>query len=95
VRNLKEEILYSFSKPGFAFIEVLAPCPVGFGKSNGIEDGLEELELYRQRCVLVRDGDVRADELTIDLREDHAIYVGRFVDRDRPVYSPARPGEAV
>ena len=76
------------TQSGFTFIEVLAPCPVGFGKSNSIEDGLEEMELYRQRCELVRDGDVRGDDLNIDLREDKPIYVGRFSDRDRPPYEP-------
>jgi 2-oxoglutarate ferredoxin oxidoreductase subunit beta len=88
VRQVKEDILYTFSKPGFTFIEVLAPCPVGFGKSNGIEDGLEEMELYRQRSVLVQNGDVRTDDLYIDLREEHPIYVGKFIDRDRPPYKP-------
>ena len=88
VRQIEQDILYTFSKPGFSFVEVLAPCPVGFGKANGIEDGLEEMELYRQRCVLVQDGDVRADELGIDLREDQPIYVGSFIDRDRPAYEP-------
>lgn len=86
VRQVEQDILYAFSKPGFAFIEVLSPCPVGFGKSNGIEDGLEEMELYRQRSILVQDGDVRSDELTIDLRAEHPIYVGRFVDRERPIF---------
>ena len=65
---------------------MLAPCPVGFGKSNDIEDGLEEMELYRQRCELVIDGDVRADDLNIDLREDKPIYIGRFADQDRLPY---------
>ncbi|UCH60043.1 MAG: hypothetical protein JSV61_00815 [Anaerolineales bacterium] len=88
VRQVKEDILYTFAKPGFTFIEVLAPCPVGFGKSNNIEDGLEEMELYRQRCVLATDGDVRAEELDIDLREERPIYVGRFIDRDRAPYQP-------
>ena len=88
IRQVKEDIGYVFQRRGFAFLEVLAPCPVGFGKSNNIEDGLEEMMLYRQRSVLVRDGDVRADELVIDLREDVPIYVGRFVDRDRPPYQP-------
>ncbi|MFC2025938.1 thiamine pyrophosphate-dependent enzyme [Chloroflexota bacterium] len=86
VRQIKEDILYSFTKLGFSFIEVLSPCPIGFGKSNNIEDGLEEMELYRDRCVLVRNGEVGAEELEIDLREDRPIYVGKFVDRDRPAY---------
>ena len=46
------------------------------------------MELYRQRSVLVKDGDVRADEMCIDLREEHPIFVGRFIDRDRPPYAP-------
>jgi len=88
VRQVKDDIKFIFTKPGFSFIEVLAPCPIGFGKSNGIEDGLEEMELYRQRSVLVTNGDVRDEDLTIDLREDHPIYVGQFINRDRPAYQP-------
>jgi 2-oxoglutarate ferredoxin oxidoreductase subunit beta len=95
VRQLKQDILYAFTKPGFSFIEVLAPCPVGFGKSNGIDDGLEEMGLYRDRCVLVRDGDVRTDDLAIDLREEHPIFVGRFIDRDRQPYKPVCHEEEV
>ncbi len=90
VRQIKEDILFTFNKSGFTFIEVLAPCPVGFGKSNNIEDGLEEMKIYRQRCVLIHDGDVRAEELGIDLREEQPIYIGRFVDRNLPPYQPVR-----
>ena len=90
VRQVRDDIAYTFAKPGFTFIEVLAPCPVGFGKSNGIEDGLEEMETYRKRSVLIRNGDVRDEELCIDLRTDHPIYVGKFVDRDRPAYAPVK-----
>lgn len=92
VRQLKEDILYTFSKSGFTFIEVLAPCPVGFGKSNNIEDGLEEMRLYRERCILLHEGDVRAEALGIDLRENQPIYIGRFIDRDRPAYKPTQMG---
>ncbi len=90
VRQIRDEILYSFKKPGFTFIEVLSPCPIGFGKSNQIEDGLEEMFLYKDRCVLVQDGDVRAEELGIDLREDQNIYIGKFVERDQSPFQPVR-----
>jgi 2-oxoglutarate ferredoxin oxidoreductase subunit beta len=86
VRQIRDDILYTFSKPGFTFIEVLSPCPIGFGKSNRIEDGLEEMFLYKERCVLVKDGDVRAEQLGIDLREDHPIHVGKFIERYQPPY---------
>ena len=88
VRQIKEDILYTYDKPGFTFIEVLCPCPIGFGKSNNIEDGLEEMELYRNRCVITQDGDVDAEDLDIDLRADKPIYVGRFVNRDRTEFRP-------
>jgi len=90
VRQTKDDILHTFSHAGFTFIEVLAPCPVGFGKSNNILDGLEEMELYRDRCVLTSDGDVRAEELVIDLREDQPIHVGNFIKRSRPSYQPVQ-----
>lgn len=93
-RQVKDAILDAFRKPGFAFIEVLAPCPIGFGKSNDIKDGLEEMELYRTRCKLVQDGEVHMDELSIDLRGETPILVGKFVDRERPAYQPVMRGEA-
>jgi 2-oxoglutarate ferredoxin oxidoreductase subunit beta len=84
VRQIQEDILYMFNKPGFTFMEVLSPCPIGFGKSNNIPEGLDEMELYRDRSVV--DPNVDMWDLEIDLREDRPIYVGRMVDRDRPIY---------
>lgn len=88
VRQIRQDILRVFSKPGFAFIEVLSPCPVGFGKSNNIAEGLDEMQLYRERCVVARETPL--DALDIDLREDRPIYVGRFIDRERMPYRPVR-----
>ncbi len=89
-RQLKKDILASFNRPGFNFIEVLSPCPVGFGKSNDIPDGLEEMELYHERCVLIDNGEVGLEELSIDLRADKPIYIGEFVHRKRPAFQPVR-----
>lgn len=86
-RQVRQEILLAFQKPGFVFIEVLSPCPVGFGKSNRIEDALAELAMYRNRCVLV-DKETRMEHLGIDLREEREIYVGNFVNRDQLPYRP-------
>lgn len=83
-RQISEDVLYAFAKPGFSFIEVLAPCPVGFGRPNRIEEGLDEMELYRHRCVPA-DG-IPLDQMGIDLREERPIYVGRLIDRDLPPY---------
>ena len=88
VRQIQEDILYMFNKPGFTFMEVLSPCPIGFGKSNNIPEGVDEMELYRERCVV--DPNVDMWDLEIDLREDRPIYVGRMVDRDIAPYQPVR-----
>ena len=87
VRQVKQDILTVFDKPGFAFIEVLAPCPVGFGKMNRIDGGLDEMDLYRDRCQLT-DETVSDEDWVIDLREDRPIYVGNFVNRDHAAYQP-------
>ena len=53
------------------------------------KDALEEMELYRERCVLVENGkSVALDVLGIDLREDKPIYIGEFVSRDREPFKP-------
>ncbi len=88
VRQIQEDILYMFNKPGFTFMEVLSPCPIGFGKSNSIPEGVDEMKLYRERCVV--DPNVDMWDLEIDLREDRPIYVGRMVDRDLAPYRPVR-----
>ncbi|GMR09350.1 MAG: 2-oxoacid:ferredoxin oxidoreductase subunit beta [Anaerolineae bacterium] len=88
IRQIQEDILFTFNKPGFTFIEVLAPCPIGFGKSNNIPDGVTEMKLYRERCVV--DPNVAMADLEIDLREERPIYVGRMVDRDLTPYRPVR-----
>jgi 2-oxoglutarate ferredoxin oxidoreductase subunit beta len=93
VRQIKQDILYAFEKPGFSFIEVLSPCPIGFGKSNELEDGLEEMRVYRERCLLA-DG-IPLDDVGIDLVGDQPIYVGRFVDRNLTPFRPVvREGDS-
>src|SRR5512136_1029107 len=88
VRQARQDILYTFSKPGFTFLEILAPCPVGFGKSNNIDEGLDEMEIYRERCVLA--DSVPLEQLRIDLREERPIYIGNFINRQQPPYKPVQ-----
>lgn len=100
VRQLKDAILHAMRKPGFCFIEVISPCPTNFGKLNNIGSGLQEMERYRESCVIDHDADLA--DIDIDLtREDSRIVVGNFVDVDRPAFMPrvvgpvqSRPGAA-
>jgi 2-oxoglutarate ferredoxin oxidoreductase subunit beta len=86
VRQVIDDILYAFQKPGFSFIEILSPCPIGFGKSNHFERGIDEMRLYRDRCEIGEH--LPLSELGIDLRQERPIYVGRFIDRDAPPFKP-------
>jgi 2-oxoglutarate ferredoxin oxidoreductase subunit beta len=73
-------------KPGFCFIEVLAPCPTSFGRANNIGDGLHEVEIYRQRCR-IENGASNLQDHDIDLiDENKSITVGNFVDVERPPF---------
>jgi 2-oxoglutarate/2-oxoacid ferredoxin oxidoreductase subunit beta len=90
VRQVEESILRALVTPGFTFVEVLAPCPVGYGKSNNIGEGLDEMQLYRERSE-VRNG-APLEDLGIDLRGDAPIYVGEFPARPRPAYGATLVG---
>jgi len=85
-RQLERAILHAMGKKGFTFIEVLAPCPVGFGKVNDVGEGVEEMWLYRRQCIVRHDAPL--EELDIRLEKNHPIVVGNFVDRERPPYTP-------
>ena len=77
-------ILRCMNKEGFCFIEVLSPCPTGFGRANKIGDGLHEVEIYRERCK-IRHGATNLQDIDIDLIDpEKGITVGNFVDIDRP-----------
>jgi 2-oxoglutarate ferredoxin oxidoreductase subunit beta len=83
VREFQDAVLRSMKKKGFGFIEVLAPCPTSFGKSNKIGDGLHEVEIYRQRCR-IEHGATNLEDFDIDLIDDKKpIVVGNFVDVER------------
>jgi 2-oxoglutarate ferredoxin oxidoreductase subunit beta len=86
VRQFTDAVLRSMQKSGFGFTEVLSPCPTGFGRRNMLGDGLDEVELYRQRCR-IEHGARDLEELAIDLVDpDRSITVGNFVDIERQAY---------
>jgi 2-oxoglutarate ferredoxin oxidoreductase subunit beta len=88
VREFQEAVLRAMHKEGFSFIEVLAPCPTSFGKSNKIGDGLHEMEIYRQRCR-IENGATNLQDFDIDLiDENKSITVGNFVDVERKPFRP-------
>jgi 2-oxoglutarate ferredoxin oxidoreductase subunit beta len=86
VREYTEAVLRSMQKPGFCFIEVLAPCPTSFGRANSIGDGLHEVDIYRERCR-IENGAQNLEDFDIDLVDAaKSITVGNFVDVERKAF---------
>ncbi len=83
-RKLRDAILHAFSKRGFTFIEVIAPCPTSFGRPNELGQGLDEMEWYLQSCVI--DHQANLKEIGLSMRKDSKIVVGNFLDIERPTF---------
>jgi 2-oxoglutarate ferredoxin oxidoreductase subunit beta len=82
VRRLAQSFHEALIKPGFSFVEVIAPCPTAFGRRNRLGSALEMIKLYNKSSV-IRNG-VHPDETVI--QEGKKIVLGKFVDIQRPTF---------
>ena len=80
IRQLEKAITEAMTKPGFSFIEVIAPCPVVYGRLNKQPTGLDSMRYYQEKSV-IRNG---ADPKDAAIELNGPIVVGKFVDRERP-----------
>jgi 2-oxoglutarate ferredoxin oxidoreductase subunit beta len=78
VRDLTNAITEALTKKGFSFIEVLAPCPINYGRRNK-QKSMETLKLYQEKTI-IRNG---ADPARADIDFDRGVILGTFIDRDR------------
>jgi len=81
-RDLTKSFEEALLRRGFSFIEVLAPCPTGYGRRNR-EKPLETLRIYRDRTI-IRNG-AHPSEVTLDF--NRGITLGKFIDLERPTCS--------
>ena len=77
-RELTESIEEGLLRRGFSFIEVLAPCPVNYGRRNK-EKPLETLKMYQEKTI-IKNG-ASPNELDIDF--ERGVVLGKFVDIER------------
>ncbi|MEM3237621.1 MAG: thiamine pyrophosphate-dependent enzyme [Thermoplasmata archaeon] len=84
VRQLVSSIQNAMKVKGFAFIEILSPCPPNFGKYNSFSDGLAEMDHYRNYSVV--DPNAKLEDITIDISSKKPIVLGEFVNRRRESY---------
>ncbi len=82
IRRLTDSILEAMEKPGFSFIEILAPCPTAFGRRNKMRNSLDLLKFYHDKAV-IKNG-IEPREAHLDFNRE--LVVGKFVDIDRPTF---------
>jgi 2-oxoglutarate ferredoxin oxidoreductase subunit beta len=81
-RELTETIREAVLKRGFSFVEVLAPCPVNYGRRNK-EKALDTLRIYQERTI-IKNG-AHPTELDIDF--SRGVILGKFIDIVKPTYT--------
>lgn len=82
VRQLINSIFEALQRKGFRFIEILAPCPVNFGRRNDLPEGIDELKMYQKYSTVANFADPRIAEI----KWENEIIVGKFVDIEKPTY---------
>jgi len=82
VRRLTQAMIEAMQKPGFAFVEVIAPCSTLYARKNRLGTGYDLMKFYHDQCE-VRHG---ADTADLDIGFQSKITVGKFVDIEKPTY---------
>jgi 2-oxoglutarate ferredoxin oxidoreductase subunit beta len=83
VRHITRSMVKAFNKKGFAFIEIISPCPTLYLRRNRLGGGLEAMRFYKQKSV-IKNG---ANTKDLELSFQGEIIVGEFVNTERPTLS--------
>jgi len=78
LRRLIGSMEKAMMKPGFSFIEVLSPCPTGYGRLNKKGDALDVARFFQQKSI-IKHG---SDPFDAGVREGKEIILGEFINRE-------------
>ena len=82
IRQLIWAIQKAITKKGFAFIEVLSPCPTVYGRKVGKKRGSDFLKEYKELSITVE----KASSMSqIELQDK--IIVGEFINQDKKEFT--------
>ncbi len=87
VPQLIESIRKGFQKHGFAFIEVISPCPTYFGRYNISSTNLDILKNLKEASVVKHHADPAEAQIEWGSKGETKIVVGEFTDRERPEFA--------
>ena len=79
-----ETLSKAIAKPGFAFVELLMPCPTGFGKENELRDAETAWQWYKENTITR----AKLAELSPEERaQNRKIVIGTLWEADKPEYT--------
>ena len=84
VRQITAAISRMMEVKGFAFMEVISPCPPTFGEFNGFPDPLDMMNYFKDKAVVDHNADL--SQIGVTARPEDSLVVGNFVDKKRPSY---------
>lgn len=80
--RLRRSMVEALRHKGFAFVEVVSPCPVYYGRRNRLGEAIDELRYYQENTVVENFAPLK----TLGLALGEQILVGKFVDTERPTF---------
>ena len=86
IRRMAKSITKALEKPGFSFIEVIAPCSTLYARRNRLGSGLDLMGFYHDNAIIKHDIDTR--KVDIDFQDN--IIVGEFVNKEKPHFLEKR-----
>jgi 2-oxoglutarate ferredoxin oxidoreductase subunit beta len=78
--RLRRSLVEALRHVGFAFVEVISPCPIYYGRFNRRGEAIDELRQYRDRTEVKNFAPLQEGDLSLDGK----IVVGKFVERTSP-----------
>jgi len=85
-RRLERSITEALLKPGFSMVEIISPCPTGFGGRNRQRQGLDALHYYHEHGTIQHG----ADPHETDIGLGGVLVEGKFVDIEKPTFTEQR-----
>jgi 2-oxoglutarate ferredoxin oxidoreductase subunit beta len=85
IRRLTNSMAEALQKPGFSFIEIIAPCSTLYARRNRLGTGLDLMKFYHDNSVIKHGANTK--DVDIEFQKD--IVVGTFVNEERPTFLDA------
>jgi 2-oxoglutarate ferredoxin oxidoreductase subunit beta len=82
LRRLKWSIQEALAKPGFSFVEVIAPCSTVYARRNRLGTGFNLMKYYKEASEIDHDADTR----DLDITFQGKLILGNFVNIEKPTY---------